>query len=109
MDDCRFSIDDGDDTLTLRVSRDRLYGRGQTRVWPRLVLRAIGTLLAWYGVVPLLVWIMRLVLRLRPAHAASSPDSFWLEALVNEMVPGLMANVLVIYVAATMLLAAFYG
>jgi hypothetical protein len=109
MDDCRFSIDDGDETLTLRVTRDRLYGRGQTRFWPQLVLRAIGTLLALYGVLPLLVWIMRLALRLRPAHAASSPDSFWLDVLVNETVPGLGANVLVIYVAATIMLAAFYG
>jgi hypothetical protein len=99
LDDRITTVDDGDDTLTvLIVPRDRLYGR-RTRWLPRLLLRALGIMLASYGVFPLLLWLLRPYLR----------HDDWLDRLVNEMVPGLVANVLLIYVAATMLLAALYG
>jgi hypothetical protein len=99
LDDRITAVADGDNTLTiLRVPRDRLFGR-RTRWMPQLMLRALGILLASYGVVPLLLWL------LRPSYLRND----WLDRLVNEMVPGLVANVLVIYVAATILLAAFYG
>jgi hypothetical protein len=100
LDDRITTVADGDDTLTiLRVSRDRLYGR-RTRWWmPQLLLRALGILLASYGVAPLLLW------PLRPSYLRND----WMDRMVNEMVPGLVANVLVIYVAATILLAGFYG
>lgn len=81
-------------TFTLRVPHDRLFGR-RTRWWPRMILlRVLGIVLASYGVFPFLVWLLR-------------PFLDWMDPLVNEMVPSIVSNFLVVYVASTILLAAF--
>jgi hypothetical protein len=82
-------------TVTLRVPHDRLYGR-RTRWWPRMILlRVFGTFLASYGIAPVLIWLMR-------------PHLDWMDPWVNETIPGLVSNFLVVYVASTILLATFW-
>lgn len=86
-----FTVDG--ETLTLRVPQHRLFGR-KTRQWPRMILGLFACLLTSYAVLPLLVWLLK-------------PHLDGIHELVHQRIPAIIGNFLVIYVASTILMAAF--